>query len=173
MHFESISFQKGDVERSGQRVRLVPARHRLPKRLFGVRRTTEADIAPRHAVVRRMTLPGIEADSNRLSGLFDHQLILSGACGEEPRHEPGRDRIARVGLRPQAKRLALLFEVAGHVPVINRHDEEAIAVARVIAQPVGFAGALFAEDGFAAGAVGEDPVANAQSRNLDQSRSRV
>jgi len=85
--------------------------------------------------------------------LFDHQLILSGACSEEPRHEGGGDRIARVGLRPQPESLALLFEVAGHVPVINRHDEEAIAVGRVIAQLVGFAAALFAEDGFPAGAV--------------------
>ena len=136
-----------------QRVRLVAARDRLPKRLFGVRRPTEADIAPRHAVVRRNDLPGVAADGNRLSGFLDHQLILSGACGEEPRHEPGRDRIARVGLRPQAERLAFLFEVAGHLPVINRHDEEAIAVGRVIAQLVGFAGALFAEDGLPARAV--------------------
>ena len=86
-------------------------------------------------------------------GLLDHHLILSGACCEEPRHESRRDRIARIGLRPQAERLAFLLEVAGHLPVVNRHDEEAIAVGRVIAQLVGFARALFAEDVFAASAV--------------------
>ena len=44
------------------------------------------------------------------------------------------------------------FEVAGHVPVVDRRDEEAVPVGRVIAQLVRFARALLGEQRFPAGA---------------------
>jgi hypothetical protein len=46
LHAGSIGSEKGDVIRVDQRLQLVPARHRLAKRLFGVCQPTETDKTP-------------------------------------------------------------------------------------------------------------------------------
>ena len=54
-------------------------------------------------------------------------------------------RIAWVGVCPKPQNLLFFFEIASDLPMIERDDEESLAVAGVVAEFIGFGRALAGE----------------------------
>src|SRR5947207_10847895 len=59
-----------------------------------------------------------------------------------PPMSPGGIPVTRIGLSPRLESLLALFQVSGHLPVVEKRDKELLPFARAVPQLVGPASAL-------------------------------
>jgi hypothetical protein len=75
-------------------------------------------------------------------GYLDPLFVFAGAYGDPPAHECRRIAVTRIGLSPRLESLLALFQVSGHLPVVEKRDKELLPFARAVPQLVGPASAL-------------------------------
>ena len=170
-------FKKAMKYRTRSNFEFELALRRLTDGDFGVGQAIQEELAECLAVIGGPA--SIRIKSEGLVGCGDRQLVFAGADRGQTGQQSERNRIARIGPRPRLHRLLLPFQIAGHLTVVKRIDQEPLDVAGPIAQAVRLERALPRQRPFSDVAVmdpepcmGDRKVRVDRDRTLEQRQGR-